>query len=286
MAVRPTWKGTLKLSLITVPVRVYHATTPAGDVRFRQLHERCGTPIQLRKWCPHCKEEVSADDLAKGFELTRGSFVLLEPQDIKAVRPQSTHTLEISKVVDASSIDPIYVDEPFYMIPDEERAASAFAVLREGLDGKAAIGTIVLHTREHVVALVPRGQALVMLTLRRADEVRALDDIDAEGPATGRTTAAELKLAKNVLATFEGELELEDYPDEYEAALRKMIKAKAAGKEIVEPEIEKPAKVVNLMDALRKSLAEVKTPQRRSAARPKAGRRARVVPHKPRRRTA
>ena len=287
MPARPTWKGTLKLSLITVPVRLFHATTPAGEVRFRQLHERCGTPIQLKKWCPHCKREVSTGELAKGYEISRGSFVMLEADDIKAVRPESTHTFDISRVVDASSLDPLYVDEPFYMVPDEARAAPAFAVLREGLEGKAAIGTIVLHGREHVAALLPRERALMMLTLRRADEVRALREIDGSAEAKGRVNAAELKLAKNVLASFDGELQLEDYRDEYEAALRRMIKAKAAGKEIVQPaEVERPAKVVNLMDALRKSLEQVKTPARRQATRRSPKRAARVVAHKPRRKTA
>jgi DNA end-binding protein Ku len=274
----------LKLSLITVPVRVFSATTPAGEVRFRQLHEKCGTPIQLKKWCPHCKEEVDGSDLAKGFELRKGSFVMLEQADIKAVKPQATHTVEVSRVIDAAGLDLLLIDQPFYMVPDGAHAGAAFSVLRDGLEGKAAIGTIVMHNREHVVALMPHEGAFRMFTMRRADEVRSLRDLQLAMPSSGKVKAEELKLAKSVLASFEGALELQDYPDEYEAALRRMIRAKAAGKEIVEPEVEKPTNVVNLLDALRKSLASAKAKRRPMSG--AARRKAPVVQHKPKRRSA
>src|SRR4051794_9955983 len=118
MAARPLWKGSLKLSLITVGVRVYNATTSSGDVSFRQVHKKCGTPIQLKRWCPKEDVEVPASELVKGYEVERGEFVLLDPEDIKAVRPPATYMVEISRVIDQSELDPVYIDRPYYMTPD------------------------------------------------------------------------------------------------------------------------------------------------------------------------
>jgi DNA end-binding protein Ku len=296
MPARPVWKGSLKLSLINVGIRVYNATTPAGDISFRQVHKTCGTPIQLKKWCPHHEREVPNDELAKGYEIEKGEFVLLDPSDIKAVRPPATFTVEISRVVDQSEVDPIYVEKPYYVLPENKNAGSALAVIRQALSKRAAIGTVALHGREYVVALMPRGEGMLMVTLRRADEVVAMSKLDADEFADGRVNPAELKLANRVLEGFEGHLDLTKYPDEYEAALRKMIEDKAAGRKIVTPGAPKAAKVVNLMDALRKSLEQVQRGQRgRAAGRPsrtaavsarRAHRRGKVLAHRSRRASA
>ena len=269
MPARPVWKGSLKLSLITIGIRVYNATTSTGDISFRQVHKTCGTPIQLKKWCPKHEREVSNDELAKGYEITKGEFVLLDPADVKAVRPPATFTIDVSRVVASSELDPVYMEKPYYVLPENKASGSALAVIRQALADRAAIGTVALHGREYVVALMPRDKGMVMQTLRRADEIIPMRKLDADASADARVNPAEMKLAQRVLEGFEGHLDLAKYPDEYEAALRKMIEDKAAGRKIVAPGAPKPAKVVNLMDALRKSLEHV---QVQRGARPRARR--------------
>jgi DNA end-binding protein Ku len=259
MAARALWKGALKLSLIGIPIRVFAATDSAGDISFRQIHAKCGNPIQLKKWCPHCEEEVTNDQLAKGYEFQKGQFVIIDPEDIKAVRPVSTHTIEIAQVVEASRVDPILVEKPYYVAPDNHAAGAAFAVVRDALGDRAAVGKVALHGREYLVALRPRDAGLVMYTLRHGNEVRAIDNIEELGFAQANVKPEELKLARQVLDSFESETDLGTYHDEYEDALRQMIDAKVAGQEIVAPEEPASPKVVNLMDALRRSLDQVKS---------------------------
>jgi Ku protein len=261
MAARALWKGALKVSLVGIPIRVFAATDPSGEVSFRQIHRRCGTPIQLRKWCPHCDTEVTSDDITKGYEIRKGEFVLIEPEDIESVRPASTHTIDIDRVVDAADIDPMYIEKPYYVAPDNAGAGSAFAVMRDALENRAAVGKVALHGREYLVALRPRGQGLVMYTLRHGDEIRAMDGIGELSFADAKARPQELKLARQILDSFDHNPDLKEYHDDYEDALRQMIKEKAAGHEIVAPEPERPSNVVNLMDALRKSLAEVQAGQ-------------------------
>jgi DNA end-binding protein Ku len=274
---RPLWKGTLKISLIAIPIRVYPPTNPAGDVRFRQLHARCGTPIHLRKWCPRCNVEVTADELAKGYEVRRGEFVQLDRSDIDAVRPTSTHTIGISRVVALAELDPVHIERPYFVVPDSTDAGHPFAVIRQGLLEKAAIGTVTIHGRENLVALVPRRQGLVMFTLRRTDELRAIDALPELAFAKVTVEKAEARLATRVLESLPASMDLSSYVDEYEAALRQMVADKVRGQEIVAPAREKPAKVVSLMDALRKSLEAAG-----STAGPRTDtRRGKVLAHRP-----
>jgi DNA end-binding protein Ku len=258
MAARALWKGSLKLSLVAIPIRVFAATDSTGDIAFRQIHQTCGTPIKLKKWCPECDVEVGNDELAKGYEFQKGRYVLIDPDDIKAVRPESTHTISVSQVVEADRLDPVFIEKPYYVAPDSQAAGTAFAVVREALGERAAVGKVALHGREYLVALKPREDGFVMYTLRHGNEVRALDGIDELKFAKATVHADELKLARQILDTFRSDADLSEYHDDYEDALRKMIDAKVAGEQIVAPEEPAAPKVVNLMDALRRSLEEVK----------------------------
>jgi DNA end-binding protein Ku len=263
MAARPAWKGTLKLSLITVPIRVYPATNPRSDVSFHQVHRKCHTRIQLKKWCPHCKREVSAGEIVKGYEKQKGRYVLVEAEDIAAVRPESTRVAEISHVLDAAVIDPIHVERSYYLAPDGKRAGEAYAVIREGLADKAAVGRLALHGREYLVAIVPRERALLLHTLRTKGEVRALKGIDELDFARGKVKQEEVKLIRQVLSSFETDASIEDFTDNYQAALRKMLETKGAEAPVQTAEGEAPAKVVDLMDALRQSLGQVKATKKK-----------------------
>ncbi len=254
MAARPTWKGYLKISLVNIPVKVFPATDAGATLGFNQLHAECQTRIQQKRWCPHCEREVPNTDIVKGFEFEKGRYVVVGDEDVEKVRVESTRVINLERFTDASAIDAIYLERPYYLAPDGPVAREAFAVIREGMKGKAGIGKVALYGREYLVKVEPREQGLVMYTLRHANEIRSMDGIEelAEMPAT--VNPDEVKLAKQVIGTFEGELEFEAYRDEYQDGLRDIIDAKISGREIVAPEVEAPPKVVNLMEALRKSL--------------------------------
>ncbi|MCC7184978.1 MAG: Ku protein [Acidobacteria bacterium] len=255
MALRATWKGSLKLSLITIPIRAFSATTDTADVSFHQVHRVCKTRIKLKKWCPTCDREVERDEIVKGHERKDGDFVLVEEDDIKAVRPESTRIAHISHVVSASSIDPVLVERSYFLAPDTKAAGPSFAVIRDALDDQAAIGRLAIHGREYLVAVMRRDDALVLYTLRTSGEVRKSTAIKELDFADVKSPAPEVRLARQVLASFDSGADIESFTDNYQKALKAML-AKKKGTEVAtdETEADKPAKVVNLMDALRKSL--------------------------------
>ena len=158
MAARPTWKGYLKVSLVTVPVRVFPATNATGVVRFNQLHAECRTRIRQKKWCEECDREVDKSEIVKGYEFEKGRYVVVDEEDIAKAKPESTRIINLLRFADVESIDPIYVERPFYLAPDGKVAAEAFAVLREALEGKAGIGKLALLGREYLVAVQPRDR--------------------------------------------------------------------------------------------------------------------------------
>jgi DNA end-binding protein Ku len=265
MAARPTWKGYLKISLVNIPVRVFPATDAAATISFNQLHNVCRSRIQQKKWCPTCQVEVAQTDLVKGYEFEKGKYVVLEEEDLAKVRPESTRVINVVQFAEAAVIDPVYVEKPYYLAPDGNVAAEAFAVMREGMAGKAAIGKVALYGREYLVAIMPRENGLVMYTLRSAAEVRSMGAIDELKFVPAKMKPDEIKLARQVIGNFETGGDLTQYKDDYQEELRKMIDAKIAGEEIVAPAEEAPPKVVNLMEALRQSLDRVSGTKKKAA---------------------
>jgi DNA end-binding protein Ku len=265
MAARPTWKGYLKISLVNIPIRVFPATDSAATISFNQLHRECGSRIQQKKWCPQCQTEVATTDIVKGYEFEKGRYVTMEEDDLAKVRPASTRVINVMQFAEAATIDPIYIERPYYLAPDGNVAAEAFAVMREGMAGKAAIGKLALYGREYLVAIQPRETGLVMFTLRSAAEVRAMSSIDELKLVPKSIKPDEVKLARQVIGSFEAEGDLTQYKDDYQTELRRVLDAKIAGEEVVETAEEEPAKVVNLMDALRKSLERVSADKKKTA---------------------
>ena len=266
MPARATWKGYLKISLVTIPIKVFPATDAGATLSFNQLHAECQTRIQQKRWCPSCQREVPNTDIVKGYEFEKGRYVVVEDEDIEKVRVDSTRVINLEKFTDDTAIDPIYLERPYYLAPDGPVASQAFAVVREGMQGKAGIGKVALYGREYLVKVQPREKGLIMYTLRHAGEIRSMDAIDELTHVPEKLKPEEVKLARQVMSTFEGDVDLKEYPDEYQQGLRQIIDAKIEGREIVAPEVEAPPKVVNLMDALRRSLdtisASKKKPQR------------------------
>ena len=264
MAARPTWKGFLKISLVNIPVRVFPATDSAATISFNQLHGECQTRIQQKRWCPNCDREVPLSEIVKGYEFEKGRYVVMDEEDMAKVRPESTRVIDLVQFAPAESIDPIYVERPYYLAPDGQMALEAFAVIREGMRGKAGIGKLALYGREYLVAVQPKEKGLVMYTMRRANEVRSMDAIDELAGVPSKVKPEEIKMARQVISNFEGELNLAEYTDAYQEELQRIIDAKIAGEEVVATEEQTPPKVVNLMDALRQSLDRVSTGKKRT----------------------
>jgi DNA end-binding protein Ku len=265
MAPRPTWKGFLKVSLVNIPVKVFPATESSETISFNQLHGECQTRIQQKRWCPHCEREVPNSELVKGYEFEKGRYVVVSEEDIQKVRVESTRVINLVQFADDSEIDPIYVDRAYYLAPDGPMAAEAFAVMREGMVGKAGIGKMALYGREYLVAVRPQKKGIVMYTLHHAAEIRSIDQIEELNSVPSKVKPEEMKLAKQVIATFDGELNLKDYKDEYKEGLRRIIDAKIAGEEVVAPDVQEPARVVDLMEALKRSLDSVSTERKKPA---------------------
>jgi DNA end-binding protein Ku len=265
MAARPTWKGFLKISLVNIPVRVFPATDSAATISFNQLHAECQTRIQQKRWCPKCEKEVPISDVVKGFEFEKGRYVVMNDEDLSKVRPESTRVIDLVQFTDAAAIDPIYFEKPYYLAPDGQMALESFAVIREGMKGKAGIGKLALYGREYLVAVQPKDKGLMMYTMRRSAEIRSMGAIDELENVPVKVKPEEIKLAKQVIANFEGQLDLADYRDEYQEELQRIIDAKIAGEEVVATEEQTPPKVVNLMDALRQSLDRVNTVKKKPA---------------------
>lgn len=265
MAARPTWKGYLKISLVNIPIRVFPATDTAATVSFNQLHRACGSRIQQKKWCAQCQAEVATTDIVKGYEFEKGRYVTMEEDDLAKVRPSSTRVIDVMQFADAATIDPVYIERPYYLAPDGQVAADAFAVMREGMTGRAAIGKLAIYGREYLVAIQPREAGFVMFTLRHASEVRSMSAIDELKLVPKAIKPNEVKLAGQVIGSFETAGDLSHYQDDYQVELRRVIDAKIAGEEVVQAADEAPLKVVDLMEALRKSLERVSTGKKKTA---------------------
>jgi DNA end-binding protein Ku len=280
MAARPTWKGYLKISLVNIPIKVFPATDAGATLSFNQLHAECQTRIQQKRWCPKCEREVPNTDIVKGFEFEKGRYVVIGEEDIEKVRVDSTRVINLEKFTDDTAIDPIYLERPYYLAPDGDVAKEAFAVIREGMKGKAGIGKVALYGREYLVKVQPRENGLVMYTLRHANEIRSMNAIDELSGLPEKVKPGEVKLAQQVIGTFEGDVDFESYRDDYQVGLREIIDAKIEGREIVTPEVEAPPKVVNLMEALRKSLDTISSSKKKAASLDAAQKVERMTPKK------
>jgi DNA end-binding protein Ku len=248
------WTGSISFGLVTVPVRLVSATR-SQDVRFNQLEAETGSRIRYRRVSEQTGEEVPNDQIVKGYELENGHYVVLEPDELAALKPKASRQIEIEDFVDLSEIDPIYFEQPYYLIPDKD-AAKAYRLLTQVMEdeGKVAVGRFVLRSKEALVAIRPVDGMLCLETMRYADEVLSVDreQIDSEAEPSER----ELDMARQLVSTLAGEFDPEKYRDEYREEVLALIDRKAAGEEIVAPAApEEPAKVLDLMAALEASLA-------------------------------
>jgi DNA end-binding protein Ku len=256
---RSIWSGAISFGLVNVPVKLYSAVS-RKTVRFHQLNRETGNRISQRRVDPVTEEEVAYEDIVKGYELTKDSYVVITPEELEALDPERTRTIDIEDFVDLEDIDPIYYDHPYYLVPDTG-ATKAYGLLLNAMQesGKVAIAKVVLRSKEQLVAIRPQDDLLCMETMIFADEVVAHDSIDDLPDAKDlKASARELKMAQQLIESLSTEWEPERYRDEYREKVLEMIERKAAGEEIaVQPEAPQPTKVPDLMAALEASLAAV-----------------------------
>ena len=254
MAPRPSWKGFLKLSLVACAVSMYPATTTSQRIRFNIINKATGNRIHNEVVDAETGEPVDAEDRVKGYQVEKGQYVLLDDEELDNVALASTHTIDIDEFVPMADVDRIYLDESYYIAPQDEVAQEAFAVIREAMhkEDLAGLARVVVYRRERLLLLRPRGKGLMATTLRYQDEVRDESEYFDDIPST-KVPADMLKLATHILETKKGKFDPAKFEDRYETALKELVKAKQAGKKTPVPSDSRPSNVVNLMDALRRS---------------------------------
>jgi len=256
MAYRPSWQGHLKLSLVTCPVALYTATNSGGDVHFNLINPKTNNRIKMITTDPD-SGPIERSDLVKGYEVSKGEYILLTDEEIKSVKLESTKTIDIERFVPGDEIDRIYWDNPYYLAPDGKLAQEAFGVIRTALEksGQIALGRIVMATRERILALEPRGKGILAYTIRSDAEVRQPDEIFS-AISDAKPDAGMISIAEKIIEQQEGPFDPSQFVDRYEEALKALIEDKKKGHKpakVAEPD---DTNVVDLMAALRASLKE------------------------------
>jgi DNA end-binding protein Ku len=269
---RAIWSGAISFGLVNVPVKLYSATSPK-TVRFHQLSGKTGARIKQKRVDPSTGEEVPYEEIVKGYEITPDRYVRIEPEELDALDPKATKTIDIEEFVDLAEIDPIYYDHNYYLAPSAG-GAKAYRLLLDAMGeaGKVGIGKVVLRSKQQLCALRPTGEVLTLTTMLFGDEVLApdrLDELDAVGEA--EATQRELSMAQQLIKSLSSRFDPSRYRDEYRERVIDLIERKAAGEEIaVAPEVEEPAAAPDLMAALEASLAAVREEEPPPKAKPKA----------------
>jgi DNA end-binding protein Ku len=261
---RTIWNGSISFGLVNIPIGLALATQ-RSDVAFRTLHRECGTPIKQKRWCPFHERDVEADELVKGWEFVKGQFAVVEESELEAIALQRSQSIEILRFVELSQVDPVYFDRTYYLAPAQAPAQRRpYVLLLEAMreTGMAAIGKFVLWGKENLCLIRPLGDALALETLFFAEDVRSSSEIE-EAVSETEIKGPELELAREVIGSLVAEFDPTEFENEYRGHLRSMLEAKLAGQEIKMPEPEPEAPVVDLMEALRRSVAEAQ--ERRSA---------------------
>ncbi|MEH3035511.1 MAG: Ku protein [Sphingomonas adhaesiva] len=279
MAARAYWQGQIRLALVSIPVEIYTATRSGASIAFRQIHEPSGKPVKYEKVVPGLGA-IDTDEIMKGFEIEKGEYVLLDQDEIDAVKLESKKTLELTRFVDAGDIDVLYYEKPYFVVPADDLAEEAFIVLREALKRtkKVGLGQLAMRGREYVVSLKPCGRGMVLETLRYADEVHKAQGYFRDIP-DAKPDAELLELAEALIEKKSGDFDPQGFHDRYVDALKGLIerKRKAKGRKIIEDKDDgggrSGSNVVDLMAALKKSMeggattAAKKAPAKKPATR-------------------
>jgi len=252
---RAIWRGTISFGMVSIPVNLYTATE-SHDVRFHLLHRRDGVRLKNVRWCPKDEKAVPWDDVVRGFEYTKGKYLPVSEEDLDHLPVKSVHTVDISDFVKLEEVDPIYYDKAYYLAPDEA-GVKAFALLRQALQqtGRAAVAKVAIRDKENLCLVRPYEDVLSMETMFYANEIRSAQDIAADG---AKVSPKELQMAVSLIENLSDSFDPERYRDEYQAALKQVIKAKVEGAPLPEAPTEKGGRVVDLMEALRASVEQTR----------------------------
>lgn len=274
------WKGSISFGLVNIPIRMFTATEER-DIRFRQLHKECHTPIKYAKMCPHCEREVDTSEIIRGFEYEKGNFVIIQDEDLEKITPETRRAIEILDFVDLSEIDPIYFDKSYYLAP-QETGEKAYALLRSAMEktGKIAIAQITIRNRQSLAAIRIHDNCIVMETIYYPDEVRPISQVPALPSAEINLSENERRMAEELITNMSAPFDPAKYTDEYRSQLQELIQKKLEGKEVTVAPAAPKANVIDLMQALKESLAAtskdvgtpVKVEPEAAPAKPAAGR--------------
>ena len=267
MAPRAYWKGFLRLSLVSCPIQLFPATSEREKVRFNQINKETGNRIRYRKVDEDTGEEVPSENIIKGYEVAKGQYIEIDEDELGTIALESTKTIDIDEFVPKSEIDDLYNIRPYYIAPDGKVGQDAFVVIREIIEkmNMVALGRVVLTSREHIIAMQPRGKGLMGTLLRYPYEVRDEKEYFDDIPNL-KISKDMMDLAKHIVETKSGHFKPENFEDHYEAALKELIQKKSKGIKIEAPQERAPAKVINLMDALRRSVKEERQSGRKQPA--------------------
>ncbi|HEY0629435.1 MAG TPA: Ku protein [Sphingomicrobium sp.] len=276
MAARPSWRGQIRLALVSIPVEIYPATKAGKSIAFHQVHEPSGQRVRYEKVVPGIGP-VDRDEILKGYEVSKGEYVLLDPEEIEKVKLESRKTLELTQFVKLADIDPIYYDKPYYVAPADDLAEEAFIVVREALkkSGKVGIGQLAMRGQEYVVSLKPCGRGMVLETLRYADEVNKASSYFRD-IGNAKPDPDLLEMAETLIEKKTSEFDASEFENRYIDALKKLIaeKQKKKGKRVIqddEPDrVDRGSNVIDLMAALKKSLGDDKKPAAKKPAEKRA----------------
>jgi|AGTN01.1.fsa_nt_gi Ku protein, prokaryotic len=262
---RAMWTGVISFGMVTIPVRL-NTAIQGHNVAFHLLHAKCDTRIKQQRWCPHCEEQVDWDDVVKGFEYSKGEYVELTDEDFEKLPLPSKNTIDLSTFVDENEIDPIFYDSTYYVGVEGKGAQKAYKLLVEVMESKkvAGIASIAFRNREHICAIRVIDGRLHLQTLLYPDEIK---ENETAKPSAVKISEQEIKMAEHLVAALQGKFEPGEFKDSYEAALKKLIKAKLKGKEVKEPLTSEPSNVTDLMEALQASLESTKAGAHKKTAR-------------------
>jgi DNA end-binding protein Ku len=251
---RPIWKGAISFGMVTIPIKLY-AATEQKDVRFRLLHRDDGAPIEEKRFCTKDGKEVAWKDLVRGYEIEKGEYVVLEPDEIDEAKPESGTTIEIGDFVSADEIDPIYYEKSYFLEPTEV-GAKAFTLLRRALEetGRVALARVTIRTRERLATLRTYEDTLVIETMLWPDEIRSTGSLDLPEGRQATIRSKELQMAQQLVNSLSGRFEPEEYRDEYRAAIEELIERKMAGENRSAKRRKPEPKVIDLMEALQASV--------------------------------
>ncbi len=251
---RPLWKGAISFGLVNIPVRLF-AATEQKDIKFRYLHEPCRTPLEYRKVCPRCQREVPSEEIVKGYEYERGRFVVIAESDLERIPTETTRSIAILDFIRQEELDPVYYDRSYYLGPGEA-GEKAFLLLQRAMAeaGMVAVARVVLRSRQALAVIRCYGDAMALETMFYPDEIRGLEEMPPWSREV-KISDQEIKMARELIANLTSPFDPAKYDNQYRKALLEIIEAKIAGKEVVEAPAAARAEVVDLVDALKASLA-------------------------------